>query len=331
MHTALVQETSHQQTAVKAIIAPMQPLINNKETESSVDPDSQEDDNDLYASDINNSYQGSERLSDVSDDESRAAFISNAPLQNASSSAICGPSEISIGYDDKALAKLMLKKFPKDNEYYTKQVSETNRNAGKDSLFLFVSLFIILSPINYLPDAAVKNLITFINVVFEYARSKSNYRFPNLQFNTINRIKKDIGFDSVCDRIVEYAHKEQPRRVRVVLLNTSADNPAVRKLNCFTACGSHRSCWYCTRKFPSLPSNARKRDFSDFSNESLMQTNIDMLETNKQARRWKAINDPKEQASFTKKFGLRWSDFRALPYYNANRCATTDAMHGLFL
>ncbi|CEP09137.1 hypothetical protein, partial, partial [Parasitella parasitica] len=62
-----------------------------------------------------------------------------------------------------------------------------------------------------------------------------------------------------------------------------------------------------------------------------MQTNIDMHETNKQARRWKAIKDPKEQASFTKKFGLRWSDFRTLPYYNVNRCATTDAMHGLFL
>jgi len=403
-------------------------------------------------------------------------------------------------------------------------------NVGEDALMIFVSFFIILFQLSYLPDVAVKNLIKFINVLFKLAAEK-NGDDALLEFGTIDRIKRKIGFNAACDGIVEYAQcvkcysvyrlhypsspppskcifpdvdsisllcdeplfantttknpirllvyhslkyhikrlatrrgfedvinhhkyrqtppdelndvydgyiwknlklkdnttpffsidpaddnqeirlgiainldwtsvhsnvssgalyvsilnlprpernkpcnvllsflfngaeaptskinqaiqplieelqdlyvngflittfnsKKAPRRVRVALINTSSDNPAARKLNCFTGCSSHRSCWYCTLYFPSLPGNCRKRDFSNFPTNISLWHNLDMTKTNREARIWKSIRDKSKRDNYAKKTGLRWSEFRSLPYYNVNRCTTTDGMHCLFL
>ena len=56
-----------------------------------------------------------------------------------------------------------------------------------------------------------------------------------------------------------------------------------------------------------------------------------MTKTNREARIWKSIRDKFKRDNYAKKTGLRWSEFRSLPYYNVNRCTTTDGMHGLFL
>lgn len=73
-----------------------------------------------------------------------------------------------------------------------------------------------------------------------------------------------------------------------------------------------------------MANNKHKRDFSDFTEESFRQHNLDMRVTNEEARKWKLIKSKTEREEYTKKVGLRWSEFRTLPYYNCNRAAVVD-------
>ncbi|GAN10862.1 conserved hypothetical protein [Mucor ambiguus] len=92
-----------------------------------------------------------------------------------------------------------------------------------------------------------------------------------------------------------YESRDIPAKVRVVLVNTSSHNPAARKV----------------REYKHI--------------------NLDMIETNRQARKWASIRDKAKREAYTKKHGLRWSHLQSLCYYNVHRQTTTDAMHGLFL
>ncbi|KAL7311099.1 hypothetical protein PS15m_012383 [Mucor circinelloides] len=83
--------------------------------------------------------------------------------------------------------------------------------------------------------------------------------------------------------------------------------------------------------FPTLQTNTRKRDFSNFPSDIAIHHNLDMLETNRQARKWRSIRDKSTRERYTKKHGLRWSELRSLCYYNVHRQTVTDSMHGLFL
>lgn len=117
-------------------------------------------------------------------------------------------------------------------------------------------------------------------------------------------------------------------KVRLAVLCVSCDIPATRKICGFA---SHSACRGCSKCFSKFPSGVfeNKLDYSDFNRGS-------WVPRTKSSHQYRAtlVQNAKTmcaQKVLTSLYGLRYSVFLLLPYFNVVRMYVVDPMHNLLL
>ncbi|KZT55123.1 hypothetical protein CALCODRAFT_437660, partial [Calocera cornea HHB12733] len=110
------------------------------------------------------------------------------------------------------------------------------------------------------------------------------------------------------------------RLVRVALVALICDHPALCKIGGFADQASAR--WPCTQ------CQIRRADIPGFASAACRPRSGE-LHKRRAARHYTL--PPDKQDDYTRKYGVRWSEFNRLPYFNPITMCVIDPMHSLLL
>ena len=117
--------------------------------------------------------------------------------------------------------------------------------------------------------------------------------------------------------------------IRAALTCCSCDIPATRKLCGFVGHSAKCGCSKCSKLFPSLRHNQKKRDYSGFDRNDWPTR--DLVQHKQQAYNHLNADTRQEQKNIESNYGIRYSVLLELPYWNPIKYSTVDPMHNLFL
>ncbi|TRM55614.1 hypothetical protein BD626DRAFT_372622, partial [Schizophyllum amplum] len=106
------------------------------------------------------------------------------------------------------------------------------------------------------------------------------------------------------------------RKVRVLLLHTTGDQPAIRQLCGFSAATSTNFCPYCKLKY-------QERNNIDYKS----WTPRLWSKEKRYSTAYREAKTEKKRTELVDSYGLRWSPLHALRHYNPMRMALPDASH----